>query len=57
MILEIYYEQELLESDKPFVQKQLISIAATFYDWEIKDNIIDLWMEIKENTHFNNIKI
>jgi len=43
LILEKFYNEELPECDKPFVQKQLITISKQFKKFNVKNEIIKKW--------------
>ncbi|MDD3049528.1 MAG: SIR2 family protein [Candidatus Cloacimonetes bacterium] len=55
-ILRNYYENIPAELDRIFVEFFLIKVAKVLKDWKIEDQIIDEWLEIKENSEFLKIR-
>jgi len=56
LILKKYNEHELLDSDRPFVQQQLIHIAFALKKWNTSSEAIDIWIAKSINPRFNNVK-
>jgi len=55
-ILRNYYKDIPAELDRIFIEYYLIKAAKVLKDWKIDDQIIDKWLEIKEESVFLKIR-
>lgn len=55
-ILKKYDSQPLEGADRAFVEEKIIRIACKLKEWDIRDPIIDAWLENGTNSKFNNIR-
>jgi len=56
LILDEYNKDES-DIEKPFLHQNMIQIANVLKKWGVTHNAVDKWLNIKDNSNFNNINI
>lgn len=56
MILKSYMDSPPLDYDRIFYEENLFLIAKVLKYWNHEDDYIDKWIQIKENSNFENVR-